>query len=258
MIDLETFRTTRYVLSDDGCQSKLEPEQPQRGPHASLSRSEVMTLALCGQWVQCPSERAFSRSAHQHLSEACPHLPNRSQFNRQQRWHRDEITAFALDLVQILHAHETDDDVLDSTAAVTRDAKRRGLGWLAGQAAIGWSTRVGWDEGFHLVLCVTAQGVMTGFGFGSARTHDQHVAGSLCAARQTPSPRLPGAGLPAHGSSVAEKGCAGDQPRQAWKHRYQVDLITPPHQRSTQRWPKALRRWLAHVRHISETVNDKL
>lgn len=47
--------------------------------------------------------------------------------------------------------------VLDSTAAVTRDARRRGLGWLAGQADIGWSNRVGWDEGFHLLLCVTAE-----------------------------------------------------------------------------------------------------
>lgn len=133
-----------------------------------------MTLAVFGQWVQFPSERAFYRYALHHLGEAFPHLPNRSQFNRQQRWYRDEITAFALDLVQIQHAQETDDEVLDSTAAVTRDAKRRGPAWLAGQADIGWSNRVGWYEGFHLLLCVTAQGVITGFGFGSASTHDQH------------------------------------------------------------------------------------
>lgn len=36
------------------------------------------------------------------------------------------------------------------------------------------------------------------------------------------------------------------------------DLITPPHQSSKQRWPKALRRWLASLRQIVETVNDKL
>lgn len=258
MIDLETFITTLYVMIDDFCQSKLEPEQPKPGPQASLSRSEVMTLALFGQWVQFPSERAFYRYAQHHLSEAFPHLPNRSQFNRQQRWHHDEITAFALDLVQILHAQETDYEVLDSTAAVTRDAKRRGLGWLAGQADIGWSNRVGWYEGFHLLLCVTAQGVITGFGFGSASTHDQHLAGTLFATRHTPSPRLPSAGLLAHGSYVADKGFAGDRPRQQWKQSYQVDLITPPHQRSKQRWPKALRRWLAGLRQIIETVNDKL
>jgi hypothetical protein len=258
MIDLETFITTLYVMIDDFCQSKLDPEKPKPGPQASLNRSEVMTLALFGQWGQFSSERAFYRYAQHHLGEAFPQLPNRSQFNRQQRRHRDEITAFALDLVQILHAQETAYEVLDSTAAVTRDAKRRGLGWLAGQADIGWSNRVGWYEGFHLLLCVTAQGVITGFGFGSASTHDQHLAATLFAARCTPSPRLPGAGSPAQGSYVADKGFAGEKPRQHFQHAYQVDLITPPHQRSKQRWPKALRRWLAHLRQIIETVNDKL
>jgi hypothetical protein len=258
MIDQDTFLTTLYVMVDDFCQSDLEPEKPQPGPQASLSRSEVITLALFGQWVQFKSERAFYRYAEHHLRQAFPQLPDRSQFNRLQRSHRDAITAFALFVVQKLAAHEEAYEVLDSTAAVTRDAKRRGLGWLAGQADIGWSNRLGWYEGFHLLLCVAVQGVITGFGFGSASTHDQHLATTLFAARHTPSPRLPSAGSPAHGSYVADKGVAGDRPRHQWKHRYQVDLITPPHQRSKQRWPKALRRWLASLRQIIETVNDKL
>jgi hypothetical protein len=258
-MDLDTFLTTLYVMADDFCQSKLERERPKPGPQASLSRSEVITLALFGQWVQFPSERAFYRYAQHHLREAFPHLPARSQFNRLQRSLRDEITAFALFVVQVLHAQETAYEVLDSTAAVTRDAKRRGLGWLAGQADIGWSNRIGWYEGFHLLLCVTQQGVITGFGFGSASTHDQHLAATLFAARRTPQPRLPSAGLPAHGSYVADKGFAGERPRRQWKEHYQVDLISPPHQRSKQqRWPKALRRWLASLRQIIETVNDKL
>src|SRR5438445_5721643 len=52
MIDLDTFITTLYVMVDDFCQSKDEPERPKPGPQASLSRSEVITLALFGQWVQ--------------------------------------------------------------------------------------------------------------------------------------------------------------------------------------------------------------
>ena len=258
MIDQDTFLTTLYVMVDDFCQSEREPEKPHLGPQASLGRSEVITLALFGQWVHFPSERAFYRYAEHHLRQAFPRLPDRSQFNRLQRTHRDAITAFALFLVQLVRGQDTAYQVLDSTAAATRDAKRRGLGWLAGQADIGWSNRLGWYEGFHLLLCVTAQGVITGFGFGSASTHDQHLAATLFAARCTPSPRLPSAGLPAHGSYVADKGFAGDRPRQQWKDRYQVDLITPPHPRSQQRWPKALRRWLASLRQIIETVNDKL
>src|SRR5260370_3543450 len=141
-------------------------------------------------------ERAFYRYAQHHLPEAFPQLPDRSQFNRLQRTHRDAITAFALFLVQLLHAQETAYEVLDSTAAVTRDAKRRGLGWLAGQADIGWSNRIGWDEGFHLLLRVTPLGVITRFGFGPPSPHDQHLPAPLFPARQTPVSRLPNTPLP--------------------------------------------------------------
>lgn len=182
MIDLDTFITTLYVMVDDFCHWELEPERPKPGPQASLSRSEVITWALFGQWGQFPSERAFYRYALHHLREAFPQLPDRSQFNRLQRSYRDAITAFALFVVEVLRAQETAYEVLDSTAAVTRDAKRRGLGWLAGQADIGWSNRIGWYEGFPLLLCVTAQGVITGFGFASASTHDQHLDLVCCTA----------------------------------------------------------------------------
>lgn len=157
MMNLDTDFPTLYVIVDDFCQLELEPEKPKPGPMASLSRSEVITIALFGQWVQFKSERAFYRYAQHHLREAFPQLPDRSQFNRLQRTYRDAITAFALLVVQLLQAQNTAYEVLDSTAAVTRDAKRRGLGWLAGQADIGWSNRIGWYEGFHLLLCVTAK-----------------------------------------------------------------------------------------------------
>src|SRR5260370_8568508 len=134
MIDLDTFITTLYVMVDDFSQAKDEPEKPQPGPRAEFRRSEVVTLAVFGQWVQFKSERAFYRYVSHHLREAFPHLPDRSQFNRLQRTHRDAITAFALFLVQLLHAQETAYELLDSTAAVTRDAKGRGLGWLPGPA----------------------------------------------------------------------------------------------------------------------------
>jgi DDE family transposase len=259
MIDLDTFLTTLYVMADDFCQAHFFTAKPTPGPMASLQCSEVITLALFGQWVQFPSERAFYRYAQQHLRAAFPQLPNRSQFNRLMRQYRDAITAFDLHLVELMQAREVLYEVLDSTAAVTRDAKRRGSGWLAGQADIGWSNRIGWYEGFHLLLSVTPLGVITGFGFGSASTHDQHLAATLFAARARPSSHLPSAGLPAHGSYVADKGFAGEQPRRQWLHQHQVDLVTPPHQRSKRiHWPKALRRWLAGLREIIETVNDKL
>jgi hypothetical protein len=259
MIDVDTFLTTLYVMVDDFCQLRHAHKKHSPGPTASLQCSEVITLAICGQWAQFSSERAFYRYAEQHLRAAFPQLPDRAQFNRLLREHRDAITAFGLHLVESMRAQECPYEVLDSTAAVTRDAKRRGLGWLAGQADIGWSNRIGWDEGFHLLLSVTPMGVITGFGFGPASTHDQHLVATLFATRPRPSPRLPSAGQPAHGSYVEDLGFAGERPRQRWQAMLQVDLVTPPHQRSKWiHWPKALRRWLAGLRQIIETVNDKL
>ncbi len=117
---------------------------------ASLQCSEVITLALFGQWIQFKSERAFYRYAQHHLQAAFPQLPDRSQFNRLVREQRDAITIFGLYLVQLMQAQACLYEVLDSTAAVTRDAKRRGAGWLAGQADIGWSNRIGWQASFGL------------------------------------------------------------------------------------------------------------
>lgn len=102
-------------------------------------------------------------------------------------------------------------------------------------------------------------GVITGFGFGAASTHDQLLASTLFAARQHLTPHLHSCGLPAQGYYVGDKGFAGARPRQRWKEHQQAALVTPPHQTSKrERWPKALRRWLASIRQIIETVNDKL
>jgi hypothetical protein len=200
MIKVDTFLTTLYVMVDDCCQSEQTHEKHTAGPQAGLQCSEVITLAVFGQWVQFPSERAFYRSAEQYLRAAFAHLPDRTQFNRLMREHHEAITAFGLHLVERMQAQPCLYEVLDRTAALTRDAKRRGLGWLAGQADSGWSNRLGCYEGFHRLLGVTPIGVISGFGFGPASTHDQHLAATLVALRKRPSPRLSSAGLPAHGS----------------------------------------------------------
>jgi hypothetical protein len=137
MIDVDTFITILYVMVDDCCQSHPEWETARPGPAASLSSSEVLTLALFGQWVNFPSERAFYRYASQRLRAAFPALPTRAQFNRQLRLQGDAITAFGLHLVKVMQAQDCLYDVLDSTAAVTRDA-RAARCRMAGGASHDW------------------------------------------------------------------------------------------------------------------------
>ncbi len=44
MLDVDTFLTALYVMVDDFCHSQLPKRRP--GPQASLSDSEVITLAI--------------------------------------------------------------------------------------------------------------------------------------------------------------------------------------------------------------------
>ncbi|TMC94856.1 MAG: IS982 family transposase, partial [Chloroflexi bacterium] len=237
-MDQDTFLTTLYVMIDDFCQLHGFAEKHRPGPAASLSCSEVVTLAVFGQWARFPSERAFYRYAVGHLRAAFPTLPEREQFNRLQRGYRDVIVAFSLFLVEPMHAQHCLYEALDSSGIPTRDAKRRGTGWLAGQADIGWSNRIGWYEGFHLLTSITPTGVITGFGFAPASCNDHTLAETFFAARQHPSPRLPSVGAPAQGVYVADKGFAGDHLHRRWQALYGAEVVSPPHQRSKVRWSK--------------------
>ena len=129
MVDVDTFLTILYVMADDFCKISLPPES-HPGPPAALSRSEVVTLALFGQWQGFGSERGFYRYAQRHLRAAFPSLPAREQYNRQVRRQHAALVAFFLYLVHLLAAQCCAYEALDSSGVPTRDAKRRGAGWL--------------------------------------------------------------------------------------------------------------------------------
>lgn len=257
MIDIDTFLTILYVMAEDFCNHHMNTEI-RPGPKASLSRGEVITLVVFGQWGRFQSERDFYRYAHHNLRSAFPDLPERSQFNRLLRHYRDAIVHFCLYLVELMEAQECPYEALDSTGVVTRDAKRRGRGHLAGLANIGWSNRLGWYEGFHLLISVNPVGVITGFGFSSASTSDQPLAESFFSLRHSADPRVVSVGKPAVGPYVTDKGFEGKEHHQRWQIYYDAEVICPPQRGSRRVWPKKLRSWLASIRQIVETVNDKL
>jgi hypothetical protein len=85
-------------------------------------------------------------------------LPTRAPFKRQMRQHHAALVAFFLHLVALVAAQRCAYEALDSSGVPTRDAKRRGAGWLPGLADIGGSNRLGWYEGFHLLMAVNPGG----------------------------------------------------------------------------------------------------
>jgi hypothetical protein len=257
MVDVDTFLTMLYVMADDFCTTSLPPE-PHPGPQAALSRSEVVTLALVGQWQGFGSARGLYRYAQRHLRAAFPSLPTREQYHRQGRRQHAALVAFFLHLVRLLAAQCCAYEALDSAGVPTRDAKRRGTGWLPRLADIGWSNRLGWYAGVHLLLAVTPTGAITGCGCGAASTKDQPLAETFFALRRFPQPELASVGAPAQSPYVADKGFEGRANHTAWWTTYGAQVICPPRRSSKRLWPKPWRRWLAGVRQIVETVQEKL
>jgi hypothetical protein len=257
MIDVDTFLTIFYVMVDDFCQTSL-PLEPHPGPQAALSRSEVLTLAMFAPWQSFGSERGFYRYAQRHLRAAFPQLPAREQFNRQMRQQHAALVAFFLHLVALVAAQRCAYEALDSSGVPTRDAKRRGAGWLPGLADIGWSNRLGWYEGFHLLMAVNPAGVVTGFGFGAASPKDHPLAETFFVLRRHPHPGLASVGAPACGPYAVDKGFEGHAKQQTGWQAYGAQVLCPPKRHSRAPWPKRLRHWLAGVRQIVETVYEKL
>lgn len=258
MLDYETFLTILYVKVDDFCKAHVKAKA-KPGPKASLSRSEVVTLAIAGQWFCFGSERGFYRFAARCLRAAFPGLPRREQLNRWMRQEEQAIVAFSLFLADELGRASAAYEALDGTAVPSRDINRRGSGWLAGLSNYGKSNRIGYYEGLHLLLSVTPTGVITGYGFGPASTKDFVLAETFFAVRHQPHPRLPSVGKAAVGDYVADKGFSVDAVQARWRTHYAANVITAPKRNSqSRRWPKALRQWLASLRQIVETVFEKL
>src|SRR3712207_1715027 len=130
-------------------------------------------------------------------------------------------------------------EALDSSAMPVRDAKRRGSGWLAGCADIGWSNRLGWYEGFRLLMAVTPVGVITGFGFCAASATDQQVAETFLAVRHWPNRKLASVGHASLGPYVADKGFEGTENHKRWLECYEAQVIHPPKRNSRRPWSKS-------------------
>jgi hypothetical protein len=148
-----------------------------------------VTLALFGQWQRFAGESAFYRYARHRLRAAFPTLPQRSQYNRLLRRCQPALVMVGQALAHLLDAPTCAYEVLDSMGVPTRNVKRRGPGWLAGQAARGWCSRLGWFHGFQLLAAVAPLGAITGYGLTQTATSEQARAETFLALRHPPSPR---------------------------------------------------------------------
>jgi Transposase DDE domain len=256
MVDLDTFLTTVYVVLDDQCSLPAEPAQS--GPAPALTRTETLTLALVSQWARFGSERAFYAWARRHLQGAFPRLPSRPQFNRLlRRWQR-ALVAVGQQIAAWLDAAPRPYQVLDTLGLAVRNLKRRGAGWLAGQADIGYCSRLGWFEGLRLLTVVSPHGAVTGYALAPASAGERAQADVVLAARATPVSALPSVGQFSGVPYLADAGFNGRLWVAHWQEDYDATVLTPPQPHALEAWPPERKRVHASLRQIIETVHDKL
>jgi len=257
MVDIDLFITALFFLVDNYC--KQHPVPPKPGPNPSLTASEAITLLIFSQWARFRSEQDFYRFACKKLLSAFPDLPSRPQLNRQWRALHDQVCAFFIHLAESLDAQKALYEAMDTGPVVTRNAKRRGSGWLVGQGDIGYSNRLGWYEGLKVLLTVTPQGIITGFGLSPASAKEQPMAETFLYLRANPDPRVASIGKTGCGQYYpVDKGFEGYENQRRWKEAYGAYVVCPPKSNSRNPWPKWLRRWLASIRQIVETAFDKI
>src|SRR3712207_6061885 len=199
-IDLNTFLTTVYDITDLLYQREYAPHKPRRpGKKPELSDSEVLTLALLAQWQSDCSERAFGRYAAKHWQAYFPRLLSQSQFNRRVRDLCGVLCrlgpAIAREVTRTLGvpAYEVLDGVPVPLMRRCRGEQHR---CFAHEAAIGCggSDRDWYYYGVKLLTAVNAHGLITGFVVGPSSTEERWLAEALLRWRaylpQPPAPRL--------------------------------------------------------------------
>jgi len=285
-MNLDTFFTTLYVWIDDWYKAEgVNLLRRHAGPECVMSDSEVLTLALAGQWqvgVPWRSERGLLRYMDAHGRGWFPHQLKHSAFNERVRhlWAAfvclQQHFAEALESPQMVY--ESVDCVPLTTCSIAQ-AARHHQHWLMESNLGRGGNNGGWFFGFQLLTSVTAIGTITGWLLGSAHDDDRWLMQIFISMRagqaewtspphpkaRTRKMRLPSGRLRpliAVGRNhnrpyIADQGFNGDRWQSHWQ-QYGADVITAPPTNSKSPWPPQLKGWLSSHRQIVDTVFSRL
>jgi hypothetical protein len=260
-LDLDTFLTAVYCVVDDLYRSEFAPAKPRRRGHRpELADSEVLALVVLAQWQRGRSERAFLRDAGRHWRGYFPRLLSQSAFNRRARDLAGVLCALGprvAERVAVLAgapAYEALDGVPVPLMRRCRGTRHR---LFADEAGIGCGgSDRDWYYGVELVAAVDPSGAITGFVLIPAGTEERWGVDALLRWRADPdgppptaedlapflgpshrnggqrigptgpiAPRL-GAGRPAAGPYLADRGERGAAWRRHWRDHYGAAVLT--------------------------------
>lgn len=286
-MDLDTFFTELYVFVDDWYKAEgAKLMQRRGGPREKMSDSEVLTIAIAGQWrvgVAWQSERGLVRYLEAHGKQWFPHMLKRSAFNERVRllWgalvRLQQVLASQLDGAECVYECV---DCVPLPACSLGQARSGDRHWLWWSQLGRGGNHGGWFFGEQMLLAVSQTTAITGWVVGPARVDDRWMMqylvsaragrptlrGPLHRSRDGKRPMHPPVGqilpLNAVGENpqrpyLADRGFSGARWQSHWLH-YQATVVTIPPDNVAQPWPVRDKRWLRHHRQRVDTVFSRL
>jgi hypothetical protein len=196
-LDVDTFLTVIYCVCDEVYQREIAPKLGARpGARPKLSESEVLALAVVGQWHGQRCERCFLRYVRRHWHGYFPRLTSQSAFNRRARhlWAALCVLgpAVAREVSRLLGrapTYQVWDGVPVPLMRQCRGEQHRLFGTEA-DVGYGGSDRTEY-YGMHRLADANDQGTIDGFVVGPAATSEYWLAEALLRWRQDPAAPAP-------------------------------------------------------------------
>jgi hypothetical protein len=280
-LSIDTFLVALYTISDDLYQATYPSACARPGAKAVMSDSEVITLALCVQWLKW-SERKLMSYVKNHWQDYFPHLLSQSEYNRRFNALASRLANLVPQVEVALETYITDYEVLDCVP-VPLMKRCRGDRTRLFQPEIanigkGGSDRE-WYYGVKLGLAANPRGAVTGFILAPARTSDRwpaeylfhyrnHSLGRLARTEDLVDrgkPRLgPGGSIwPQEGTGsrnsnvyLTDRGFSGLWWQKHWESEYQILVLNPDSYGGAE--ASELRHLHSSCRQVIENVNEHL
>jgi hypothetical protein len=287
-MDLDTFITTLYVVIDDWYkQGMVRRMERHAGPACKMSDSEVLTVALAGQWrsgVPWQTERGVVRYMQSHGRQWFPEMLGKSQFNQRVRELWSALVCLQQEVAQWLGTPAHEYECVDCTplpVCSLAQALKHDRHWLSGERGHG-GNHGGWYYGQQVLLSVTQCGAVTGWVVGPAASDDRWLMEAFLSTRRQqmqligpaqPPKKQPAtsqvpcvdgfspaitAGIDHDHPYLADRGFNGERWIQHWQAEYAMRVITAPPANAPNAWDPTRLRWLAAHRQIVETVIARL
>ncbi len=292
-LDCDTFLVGLYTITDDLYRSNFPQNTPKPGTTPLLADSEIITLALCAQWVKW-SERQLIHYVKTYWHHYFPKVVCQPEYHKRFQKLAPRIVTLVPQVAQAMQAYCLQPDPTALAVAYTphvvldcvpvplmkrcRGEKAKLFSPQVANIGKGGSDKE-WYYGVRLGLVVAPEGLITGFILAPARTSERWPAEYLFYYRHGGQGQLaqatdlknrgkkrvgPGGsiwprgavGNPHPGIYLTDRGFSGSWWQDHWQQEHQALVLNPLNYRGPEE--TALKHLHASCRQVIETVNDHL